>query len=85
MMATGGDCGEGKGRDCLACARIGSARRRGRPILISARARVGGRHFTGARERIVALSRGRNIDIYFLIICDRARFKILSIRITPPP
>ena len=56
MMATGGDCGEGKGRDRLACARIGYRSTAGRAILISDRARVGARHFTCARERIVALS-----------------------------
>jgi len=85
MMATGGDCGEGKGRDRLGCAGLAPLGGSGRPILISGRARVGARHFTSARERIVALSRGRNIDTSFLIICDRARLKILSIRIIPPP
>jgi hypothetical protein len=85
MMATGGDCGEGKGRDRLGCARIGSARWRERPFLISGRARVDPPTFHRAREKFAARSRGRNIDISFLIICDRARLKILSIRITPPP
>ena len=85
MMATGGDCGEGKGRDRLRCARIGSTRWRGAPNPDTGSCTVGPRHLTRAHERIVALSRGRNIDISFLIICDRARFKILSIRITPLP
>ena len=54
MMATGGDCGEGKGRDRVGPNWLRSTA--GRAILISDRARVGARHFTCARERIVALS-----------------------------
>jgi hypothetical protein len=84
MMATGGDCGEGKG-PIVWGAPDWLRSTVGRAILISGRARVGPRHFTRARERIVALSRERNIDILLLIIRDRARFRILSIRITPPP
>jgi hypothetical protein len=62
MMATGGDCGEGKG-PIVWGAPDWLRSTVGRAILISGRARVGPRHFTRARERIVALSRERNIDI----------------------